>query len=132
MSISEHRRPLANRTDLDELIHALYARLMKDAQIGKFFTEVIPLDLAHHIPKIASFWENVLFQTGDYQGEPMSAHLRLNRLSKLEPADFEVWLGHFDAVVDERFVGEVAERAKQRAHSIAMLMQIKIERDSHL
>ncbi len=123
---------MSTRADLDELIHALYVRLMKDAQIGKFFTEVVPLNLAHHIPKIASFWENVLFQTGDYQGEPMSAHLRLNHLSKLEPSDFEVWLSHFDAVVDERFVGEIAERAKQRAHSIAMLMQIKITRDNNL
>jgi hemoglobin len=132
MLSNENRRLLATRADIDELIHALYARLMKDAQIGKFFTEVVPLDLGHHIPKIASFWENLLFQAGDYQGEPMSVHLHLNQISKLEPTDFEVWLGHFDAVVDERFVGEVAERAKQRAHSIAMLMQIKIARDNNL
>jgi hemoglobin len=111
------------------LIAALYARLMTDARIGRFFTEVIPLDLAHHIPKIASFWESLLFQTGDYQGDPMAAHLHLNRLSKLELIDFEVWLGHFDATVDELFEGENAERAKQRAHSIATLMQIKIDRD---
>jgi hemoglobin len=129
MSLPHGKRPLASRTDLDALIAALYARLMTDARIGRFFTEVIPLDLAHHIPKIASFWESLLFQTGDYQGDPMAAHLHLNRLSKLELIDFEVWLGHFDATVDELFEGENAERAKQRAHSIATLMQIKIDRD---
>lgn len=130
MAAHNAKRELRSRADLDELILALYERLMVDPQIGKFFTQVVPLDLAHHIPKIASFWESLLFQTGDYQGDPMAVHIHLNRLSKLDREDFEVWLGHFDAAVDELFEGENAERAKQRARSIATLMQIKIQRDA--
>lgn len=129
MSSTETKRPLSTRADLDQLIRVFYERLLVDPQIGKFFTEVVTLDLDHHLPRIADFWEHVLFQTGGYQGDPMAAHLKLNRLSRLESADFEVWLGHFDATVDALFEGEVAERAKQRARSIATLMQLKIRQN---
>jgi hemoglobin len=129
MEFPIHRKTLENRKDLELLIHRLYSRLMVDPQIGKLFTEVVQLDLAIHLPRIVSFWDNLLFQATDYQGDPMATHIHLHRLHPLTANDFEVWLAHFDASMDENFEGEVAERAKQRARSIAMLMQIKLQRD---
>jgi hemoglobin len=123
-------RDLSNRTDLDSLILRFYERLLVDPEIGHFFTDVVHLDLAHHLPKIASFWESTLFQTGDYQGNPMAVHVQLDRLSPMEAKHFEVWLRHFCATVDEMFVGYYSELAKQRAHSIATIMQIKIKREA--
>jgi hemoglobin len=131
METPAQKTDIRHRNDLDRLIGRFYERLLVDPEIGHFFTEVVQLDLAHHLPRIAGFWEMVLFQTGDYVGEPMTAHLNLNRLSALEPAHFEVWLRHFAATVDDLFVGNNAELAKQRAASIAQLMQIKIKQQAN-
>ncbi len=120
---------LSDRADIDRLITQFYRRLMVDPEIGHFFTDVVHLDLDRHIPRIALFWESVLFQSGNFQGDPMLVHLQLHHRSPMEAPHFEVWLGHFGATVDEMFAGTMAETAKQRAYSIAMLMQVKINRE---
>jgi hemoglobin len=122
------KKQLGTREDLVVLMDAFYRRLLVDGEIGHFFTRVVKLDLERHLPRLVDFWESVLFQSGDYQGDPMAVHLHLNQLHPMTARDFEVWLGHFEATVDALFEGEVAERAKQRARSIATLMQIKIQR----
>jgi len=50
----------------------------------------------------------------------------LHRQSPLKTHYFETWLRYFKATVDELFEGEKAFLAKQRATSIATVMQIKI------
>jgi hemoglobin len=122
------KKQIASREDLVVLMEAFYRRLLVDEEIGHFFTRVVHLDLERHLPRLVDFWESVLFQSGGYAGDPMAVHIHLNGLHALTGRDFEVWLGHFEATVDGLYEGEVAERAKQRARSIAMLMQIKIQR----
>lgn len=121
-------RDIADIQDLEQLITRFYQRLIVDPVIGHFFTTVVQLDLEHHIPRIAQFWESTLFQKGGYQGDTMGIHLQLNARSPMEAAHFEVWLQHFSTTVDEMYIGRNAELAKQRAHAIAMLMQVKIKR----
>ena len=128
MEYSPLARDIEDRKDLEMLITRFYQRLMVDPVIGHFFTEVVQLDLEHHIPRIAQFWESTLFQTGGYQGDTMGIHLQLHAQSPMEATHFAVWLEHFSATVDEMYMGRNAELAKQRAYSIAMLMQVKIKR----
>jgi hemoglobin len=117
--------------DLLRLLEAFYGRLLTDPEIGHFFTGVVVLDLSVHLPRIARFWEMVLFQSGGYAGDPMAVHLHLHRRSPMTARHFEVWVGHFHATVDALFAGECAERARQRASSIATLMQVRLQRDAH-
>jgi hemoglobin len=67
-----------------------------------------------------------LFYTGNYNGNPMETHSRLNNLYPLRAKHFQQWTGLFIQTVDELFTGEKAELAKQRAVSISTIMQIKI------
>jgi hemoglobin len=128
MEIQQPTHDIRDLADLERLITRFYGKLMVDPTIGHFFTEVVQLDLAHHIPRIAAFWESTLFQTGSYQGDTMGIHLKLHERSSMEEVHFEVWVQHFQATVDEMFLGLNAELAKQRAYSIAMLMRVKIKR----
>jgi hemoglobin len=130
MNPDEGKHDIQDRADLLLLIERFYQKLLVDPEIGHFFTDVVPLDLEKHIPRIAGFWEHILFQTGGYQGDPMVVHLDLNRKSAMEAHHFEVWLRHFSATVDEIFFGGNAELAKQRARSIATLMHVKIKREA--
>lgn len=120
-------REIRNRSDVEEFVAALYELLPRDPVIGHYFTEVVQINLATHLPKIVDFWEMILFQTNSYQGDPMAAHLRLHSIAPFQQAHFDRWLCHFESAVRERFHGEAAERAIQRAKSIAMVIVLKAE-----
>ena len=64
----------------------------------------------------------------------MMVHKKLHNKTPLNAAHFKEWIQLFTQTIDELFEGEKAELAKQRAISIATMMQIKIlhqqEKDS--
>lgn len=124
--MDKNLREIQTRADIEELVGELYQRLPVDPVVGHYFTEVVSLNLSTHLPKIVDFWEMVLFQQGGYAGDAMAVHLRLHELSPFRHEHFEAWLHHFEGVVRERFHGEGAERAIQRAKSIALIIQSKV------
>lgn len=101
---------------------------MTDPFIGFIFTFYAKIDLQKHLPVIADFWETVLFQNPVYKGgaKAMSVHSDLNRKIPLKNQYFTRWLYLFHSTVDELFEGTVANKAKDRATSIAALMQKKM------
>ncbi len=82
--------------------------------------------MEEHLPVIVDFWDTVLFGSAVYKKNAMQPHLILNQKSKFEKHHFDTWLSNFDKAVDELFEGNVAFMAKQKAKSIAAIMQIKI------
>lgn len=120
------RPDITTRADIDRLIEVFYADVMTDPQIGHIFTEVAKIDPVTHFPRIAGFWESVLFDRGGYTGNPVQVHLELNRKVELDAAAFGRWLELWNATVDRLFAGATAEKAKQRAMSIAFVMQSKL------
>jgi hemoglobin len=56
----------------------------------------------------------------------MSAHFKLHQKRPLAKPQFDRWKALFLETTDELFEGENAELAKQRALSIATVMEIKI------
>ncbi|HRD53395.1 MAG TPA: group III truncated hemoglobin [Flavobacteriales bacterium] len=119
-----NRTDIAGADDIDRLVRAFYTRVRPDAVIGHFFTE---LDWDHHIPRIVSFWCMVLLGDRSYQGDPMTAHILLSRKQPMQAAHFAQWLMHWEATVDDLFEGAKAEEAKQRARTIASVMEHKVK-----
>jgi len=109
--------------DVHTLISAFYAKARYDPALAHFFTHV---DWAHHTPRIEAFWNTLLFGTQSYVGDPMSPHVALHQRLPMEAAHFQRWVELFTGTVDELFTGPKAEEAKQRARSIAMVMQHKV------
>jgi hemoglobin len=72
------------------------------------------------------FWENIIFHTGSYTGNPMEVHMQLHSKCPMHRQHFEKWMELFSSTVDELFEGEKAFQAKQRALSIATVMQVKV------
>lgn len=118
---------ITTRADIDALVHAFYAQVLHDAEIGYIFTEVAHLNLATHLPKIADFWETVLLNNPIFRGNPMHKHFALHIKSPLLATHFNRWLAIWAATVDRMYAGENAERAKQRAISIATMMQQRFQ-----
>lgn len=120
-----NKKDIANRHDLLLLMREFYKKLLSDDSINYLFTDIAKIDLEHHLPILVDFWDSILFQSNTYQKNAMQPHLALHQKSPLENHHFETWLGYFKSSVDELFSGDNAFIIKERATSIATVMQIK-------
>jgi hemoglobin len=120
------KKDIETREELEEFLRAFYKKAFADELIGFFFIEVVPLDLKTHIPVIASFWESVVFNTHGYRKNVMEVHRHIHHLSKIKKEHLDRWVKLFTETLDEFFEGLKTELMKQRARSIATLMDIKL------
>jgi hemoglobin len=120
------KNDIRNKQDIIQLVNTFYDKVKQDPIISHFFTEVKQVDWDKHLPKMYNFWDNVVFYTNNYSGNPMQIHKNINDLHALSGIDFKQWYSLFAATVDELFEGDNAELIKQRALSVATIMQIKI------
>ena len=120
------KKDIADRKDLFTLLTHFYNKLLADNSISYLFTDVAKIDLHHHLEILVDFWDSILFQSDTYRKNAMQPHMILHQKSPLQKHHFETWLGYFNETVDELFKGEKASLAKERALSIATVMQIKI------
>ena len=119
------KRDITGREDLLVLVTRFYEKLLADNSISYIFTDVAKIDLSHHLPVLVNFWDSILFQSDTYHKNAMQPHLTLHQQSPLQKHHFETWLRLFKESVDELFDGKTAFNAKEKATSIATVMQIK-------
>jgi hemoglobin len=117
---------IQNREDLMQMVSKFYDKLLADPTISYLFTDVAKLNLAEHLPVLVDFWDMVLFEKDTYRKNAMQPHLILHQHSPFTKEHFNTWLLYFKKTVDELFDGDVAYKAKERATSIATVMQIRI------
>lgn len=122
-------RDIETRKDIEELVAGFYQKAIDDPLIGYIFTDVAAIDLDHHLPIIADFWEMLLLGTVNFQAKyrrsPMETHHALSAREPLRPEHFGRWIKLFCETVDERFTGARAALAKTRAVAIAETMRLK-------
>lgn len=120
-------RDIETKEDLAFLMEAFYTKMLTDEVVGYIFTDVAQLDLKSHLPSLTNFWENMLLNGNGYKKDVMNIHLQLNQKEKLKPEHFERWLQLLSETVNERFLGETANKMLKNAGNIAKMMQIKIK-----
>ena len=120
------KKDITNREDLLLFVTLFYEKLLKDDSINYLFTDVAKINLHHHLEVLVDFWENILFQKDSYRKNAMQPHMILHQKSPLQKQHFETWLKYFNESIDELFYGEKVFLAKEKALSIATVMQIKI------
>lgn len=112
--------------DVELLINTFYRKVNADPVIGYIFYDVVHVNWEKHLPVMYRFWENALFFSGGYFGNPLLIHKHLNKMFPLTSEHFNTWNKLFSSTVDELFEGEKASLAKQRAISISTVMQLEI------
>lgn len=120
------KKDIKNRKDIELLVNVFYEKVKEDKTIGYFFKEVTSVDWNKHLPIMYDFWENILFFSGNYKGNPMDLHHHLNMIQSINKKHFQRWNKLFTNSVDELFEGEKAELIKKRAINIASIMQKNI------
>lgn len=127
-------RDIETRKDIEELVADFYRKAIDDPLIGYIFTDVAEIDLAHHLPVIADFWEMLLLGRVNFQAKyrrsPMTTHHALSEKTDLRAEHFGRWVKLFCETIDENFAGATATLAKVRAVSIAETMRVKFSSKS--
>ena len=120
------KKDIRNRIDIELFVNSFYDRIKTNPVIGYIFTEIAKVNWERHLPVMYNFWENALFYSGTYKGNPLELHKHLHRVMPLEPRHFDQWIRIFNETIDELFNGPKADLAKERAYSIAQIMQRNI------
>lgn len=125
MSNEPSRRvPLNDRVSEDvirDLVHAFYAKVRADEELGPIFSSVIKGDWDPHLRKMCDFWSSVMRMTGRYDGNPMGAHIRL---TSVKPEHFARWITLFEQTAREVCDAGVAALFVARAANIARSLQL--------
>lgn len=119
-------RDIQDKADIAFLIERFYKKATIDPVIGHFFTTVVQLNWEKHIPLITNFWHTLLFGEPGYTGNPMEAHVKLNKLSPIEKQHFDKWVELWTQTIRENFEGPKADEAIARGGNIAQIMHLKL------
>lgn len=111
-------REITSQADVEVLVRRFYQAVIPDPVLGPIF-HAMEVDWSSHIPKLVDFWGGRLLGLPGYVGNPVGAHQPVLDRCPFGRAEVERWLELWAETVDELFVGEVAERAKERARLAA-------------
>ena len=116
------RHDITDRDDIRTLVVAFYRDAAMDDLLGPIF-HAAHVDWSVHIPKLVDFWAWQLLGERGYDGNPLRAHEPSHARTPFRREHYDRWLELFDASVDARFEGPVAEVAKARARRMARALQ---------
>ena len=120
------KKDITTRKDIELLMKKFYEKVKNNTLLGYLFNDVAKVNWETHLPIMCNFWENVLFYTGNYEGNPLDLHKHLHRVMPLQQKHFQEWNHLFISTVDELFSGEKALLSKQRALKISAVLQSQI------
>lgn len=113
---------ILHRTDIELLVNTFYERAQKDELLGPVFNSKIT-DWNKHLNIMYTFWETVVLDAYTYKGTPFNKHTDL----PINKTHFDRWIQLFNSVIDELFVGENANNAKQRAQQFGTVFWSKLD-----
>lgn len=122
-------KTLQNRNDISSLVHAFYEKIRKNELLGPIFHKhIAENEWTAHLEKLTDFWETNLFGIAKFKGNPTAKHIKVDQLHsyKIEPIHFGVWLQLWFETIDQRFEGELANKAKDSARKMGTGQYIAI------
>lgn len=121
------KKQIENRADIEVLVHAFYAKIRADKEIGFYFNTMIK-DWDIHLEKLTDFWETNLFAVKKYKGNPQEVHNEVDTHfeGKITSNEFGIWLNHWFQTIDEHFEGENADTLKRRARKMSTFLYLSM------
>lgn len=110
------------------LVESFYAAVREDPLLGPIFADRIA-DWPTHLERMKSFWRSILFNSGEFSGNPMRQHMAI---PGLEERHFSRWLDLFYATLrdlEESPGGTLLVAARARSIADSLLTGIAVRRD---
>jgi hemoglobin len=118
---------ISSKKDIKQIITKFYQLLLIDDKMIPFFEDIVTKNqLEEHLIVITNFWSDILFDTTTYKNNTMQKHLDKNAFVRFKKEHFTIWTSYFFETIDANFEGEISETMKNRARSIATVMQLKM------
>jgi hemoglobin len=119
---------ISTRKDIELIITEFYDKLLIDEKMRPFFEDIVTQNhLERHLEIITDFWSDILFYTTTYKNNTMQKHLDKNVFVQFKKEHFTIWMSYFSETIDDHFKGLQADQMKNRAMSIATVMQLKMK-----
>lgn len=119
---------ICSRKDIHFIITEFYNKLTADEKMFPFFEEIVKSNhLEAHIDTITNFWEDILLYTSNYSSNVMQKHLDFDKKVKFTKEHFSIWVNYLSVTIHDNYEGQNAQNMKDRASSIAMVMQVKFK-----
>ncbi len=120
-------RTLESREDIEFLVRQFYQAVRQDELLGPIFNQQI-MHWESHIQRLTDFWQTNLLVVRRYKGNPLRVHQEVDRQSEhsIQQVHFGRWLQHWFQTLDQYFIGENKEIAKNRARNMASHLFIKM------
>jgi hemoglobin len=113
-------KDITSKAEIENLIEIFYEKVFQNEVLAPFFKG---LDFEAHKPQMVHFWSFVLINDPGYKTNVTEKHLHM----PLTAQHFEIWIKLFKETIDELFLGETAEMAKQRADLVGWTILEKIK-----
>lgn len=110
------------------LVESFYATVREDQLLGPIFADRIA-DWPIHLERMKSFWRSILFNSGEFSGNPMRQHMAI---PGLEERHFSRWLDLFYTTLrdlEESPGGTLLVAARARSIADSLLTGIAVRRD---
>lgn len=117
---------ITTRDDIINFVNVFYKKVNEDIILAPVFNKAMKTDWEKHLPKMYDFWETVLLYHPIYKENMVQKHIEVDHKVSLTDEMFEHWVKHFTTTIDDLYVGEVAERAKQIAATNVPIMKAKL------
>ncbi|KGL64335.1 group III truncated hemoglobin [Polaribacter sp. Hel1_85] len=118
---------ISSREDIKLIITKFYKLLLADQKMIPFFEDIVAHNhLEEHLEIISDFWNDILFDTNSYSNNVMKKHVDKNVFVAFKKEHFTIWMSYLFETIDASFDGENAHNMKNRARSIATVMELKL------
>mgnify|MGYP003649448734 CR=1 FL=1 len=99
------KKDIKTREDVFLLVSAFYTKIKKDSLLGPFFNDAIK-DWDAHLNLLTTFWESNLFFKTKYLGNPLEAHVKVDRAHNhvITELHFGMWLNLWLQTIDELYM----------------------------
>lgn len=121
------KKDITNHEDILAFLKLFYSNVKKNESLKIFFQHKDDSDWERFSVLMAGFWENVIFYTGDYEGNPIETHRRINHIHPTTKEHFKNWEMLFEETLRKNFEGPNVERMIQHSKSIADVMKRNIK-----
>lgn len=120
---------IQSREEVSLLVRTFYAKVRKDELLGPIFNGIIH-DWEEHLELLTDFWETQLLYKRKYYGNPMMAHVKVDREvdHTVTEMHFGVWINLWLNTLDDLFDAndEVAAIAKNRARHMGTFLYVNL------
>jgi hemoglobin len=123
------RKEINSREEIDFLVRRFYEQVRDHQTLGPVFNQIVE-DWDHHLVHLSDFWEMILLQTGPGRGmfNPSKVHQEVDSKmnNTITQVHFGNWLELWFQTIDQYFIGENAEYAKEHARRMAHMLFMRI------